>query len=468
MRPEISASHKRSETDCLNFSHGCITGCQLIFEAFRRVYLEVSGEGDPTIETFQACAKLLYDNVKNRSMDMGPQLVTPVLEQNLTARFALFLQHIYSSVLTEKSLVPIVEVGHQNKVLSQVMDVTMYHATKDGPHPRVIFEFSISDANKQYQLHAYVCNSDVMLKKSSRLIALGVVVVLSPNGAASSISLYGHYKVSVLDGSNLVPKVSTILLFSGLWTVSALTRVLRVCDWFVKLPISSFDLPVTGLPRENWPTVLMPTDGSTVYKSFDYRESSRAISRKPTLALKYLPDACNVFLNTDLDSTCTVISYTKIEGDHAPPNNKSAMGVIDGLRKMHENGDLHLDVKAGNCLFNGTEHDRSALIDFDLSRPVDGATYPENYVLDIADGQRHRDATPGGCGLYEHDTYALAAVLKLSRPAEGLEEEWDEVCNLVEASQLADAVEMLRSQEMYKLELRAANAPSSATGSPQK
>jgi hypothetical protein len=121
---------------------------------------------------------------------------------------------------------------------------------------------------------------------------------------------------------------------------------------------------------------------------------------------------------------------------------------------MHENGDLHLDVKAGNCLFNGIDSDRSALIDFDLSGHFDCATYPENYVLDIADGQRHRDATPGGRGLYEHDTYALAAVLKLSRPAEELEDRWAEVFNLVEASQLAEAVDMLRSQEMYKLELR--------------
>ena len=451
MQPEISASTKEYERDCLNFSHGSITGCPLIFEAFRRVYLEVSGVGDPPRETFEACAKLLIENVTNRSMKMGPLRGTPVLEQNLTARFASFLQHIYSSVLTKNSLEPIVEIGHQNKVLNQVMDVTMYHATDSGPHPRVIFEFSVGDPNKLYQLHAYVCNSDVMLEKSLRLIALGVVVVLPPNGGASTISFYGHYKVAVQDGSNLVAKVSTILLFSGIWNEDNLTRVLRVCDWFVKLDMELFHLPLSGLPQEKWPTVLMPTDGSTVYKSFDYRDSSHPRSRKPTLALKYLPDSRNIFLNTDLDEACTVISYTKIEGGHAPPNNKSAIGVIEGLRKMHENGDLHLDVKAGNCLFNGTDHDRSALIDFDFSRAVDDATYPENYLLVITDGERHPDAAPGGRGLSEHDTYALAAVLKASSPAQEFKEKWATVCYLVEAGQLADAVEMLGDQEMYEL-----------------
>ena len=428
------------------------------------MYVEVRGEGDLTHETFRGCAKLLIDNVVNLPMDIGPQRVTTVVEQNLTARFALLLQHIYSSVLTEKSLVPsvpIVEVGHQNKVLGQSMDVTMYHATQHGPHPRVIFEFSVGETNKQYQLYAYVSNSDVMLPKTSHLIALGVVVVLSPPfGAASSISLYGHYKVLVQDLSGcLVPKVSTVLLFNGLWAVDVLTRVLRVCDWFVKLPMSSFELPVTGVPQENWPTVLMSTDGSTVFKSFDYRGSSRAISRNATLALTYLPGSRNVFLDSDLDTKCTVIAYPKIEGEHAPPNNKSAVGVIDCLRKMHEDGNLHMDVKAGNCLFNGTEHDRSALIDFDLSRPVVDATYPSNYVLVIADGRRHPDAKPGGQGLHEHDTYALAAVLKLSIPVtQVLEDQWAAVCNLVEAGLLVEALKELRDQEKYELKLRADTA----------
>ena len=77
------------------------------------------GEDDPTDKTFQGCANLLINNLVNRPMDVGPQRVEgTVAEQNLTARFALFLQHIYSSVLTEKSLVPsvpTVEVDHQDR-----------------------------------------------------------------------------------------------------------------------------------------------------------------------------------------------------------------------------------------------------------------------------------------------------------------------------------------------------------------
>lgn len=351
------------------------------------------------------------------------------------------------------------------------MDVTLFHATPEGPHPRVIFEFSVGDVNKQYQLHAHVSNCDSMLPKSLHLIALGVVVVLSPGDAASTVSFFGYYKVLTQDESGrLVAKVSTVLLFTGLWAVDVLTRVLRVCDWFVKLPMSEFQLPTTGVPRENWPTVLMSSDGSTVFKSYDYRRFSRSGSRSATLALKYLPNCRNVFKNSDLSSKCTVIEYPKIAGEHAPPNNKSALGVIDGLRKMHEDGNLHLDVKAGNCLFNCTEHDLSALIDFDLSLPVASAKYPRDYVVHIADGSRHSDATPGGPGRHEHDTYALAAVLKLSRAVKHeLQAHWAGVCSLVEASQLAEAAEELRRQDEYELELGQDLAtPWSATDSPQK
>ena len=228
----------------------------------------------------------------------------PVEEQNLTARFALLLQHIFSSVLTEKSLVPSVEVAHQNKVEGQSMDVTLYHATPVGPHPRVIFEFSVGDPKKLYQLYAYVSNSDYMLPKSLHLIALGVVVFLSPGGAASTISFYGHYKVLVQDVSgSLVAKVSTVLLLTGLWAQDVLTRVLRVCDWFVKLPMSSFELPATGVPQEKWPTVLMSRDGS-VFKSYDYRRFLRTGSRNATLAVKYLPNCRDVF-----QPTCELYRY---------------------------------------------------------------------------------------------------------------------------------------------------------------
>ena len=446
------------EAHCSNYCHGSITGCPLIFEAFQRLYSEVRGEGDPTEETFQDCANLLINNVVNRPMDVGPQRVgqVSVAVQNLSARFALLLQHIYSSVLTEESLLPSVEVGHQSKVLGQDMDVTMYHATPKGPHPRVIFEFSDDDINKQYQLYAYVSNSDSMLPKSSRLIALGVVVVLSPEGDISFISFYGHYKVLVqnVKGSS-VAKVSTVLLLQGMWTESVLTRVLRVCDWFVKLPMSSFDVPVSGMV-EKWPTVLMSTDGNTVFKSFDYRWPPCTVSRDAALALKYLPGARNCFRDSDQDTRCTVISYPKIEGEHAPPNNKSAIGVIDGLRIMHENGDLHLDVKAGNCLFNGTIHNLSALIDYDLSSPFESATYPNNYVLAITDGKRHADAVPGGLGKVAHDTFALAAVLKLSTPMmQDFKDKWDTVCTMVQNGLLADAAKELKEQDEYELKLRA-------------
>ena len=194
-------------------------------------------------------------------------------------------------------------------------------------------------------------------------------MVLSPEGNASTISFYGHYKVLVQNvKSSLIAKVSTVLLLHGMWTEGVLTRVLRVCDWFVKLPMSSFEVPLSGMV-EKWPTVLMSTDGNTVFKSFDYIGLSRTVSRDAALALKYLYGAQNCFRDSDLDTKCTVISYAKIEGEHAPQNNKSAIGVIDGLSRMHENGDLHLDVRAGNCLFNGTIHNLSALIDYDLSRP---------------------------------------------------------------------------------------------------
>ena len=438
----------------------------MIFEAFRRFYI-----CNETTERYHDCARVLVDNVVNRRMSIGPQRAEfAVSEDNLSARFASILQHIFSSELCAKSLVPMVEVGHQNKVEDQFMDVTLFHSTTDGLHPRVVFEFTVNDTNKQFQLHAYISNADAMLPENLHLIALGAVVHLPPGDAIPTILFYGYYKVYVQESGKLVAKVCNVLLFKDRWNVDTLTRILRVCDWFVKLPMSTFELPATGLPQEKWPTVLFSSDGSTVFKSYDYRRSAYAGSRDSTLALKYIPNCRSIFCDSDLDKRCVVIEYPKIEGEHAPPNNRSAIGVIDGLRMMHEDGNLHLDVKAGNCVFNSIHHNRSALIDFDLSRPVTNAKYPKSYELNIADGQRHPDAVPGEFGSVDHDTFALAAVLKFSRAVkEELRSEWDRVCNLVEAGQLADAVEELRRQDQYDLELKPKSAVTfSATGSPIK
>ena len=471
MKIETSASQKKRAEQCDTYLYGSITGSPLIFRAFLLVHKEYS---DEEMLVFTQCAKILLDNVVNRRMDIGPQRQTTIAEHNLTARFALLLQHLYSTVLTDRCAEPLVEVGHQNKVAGQLMDVTLYHATKQGPHPRVIFEFSTGDANKQFQLHAYVSNADFMLPKNCYLIALGVVVVLSSETSTSTITLYGHYKVLVQDESSHRPvgKVCTVHLFSGIWNTATLARVLRVCDWFVNLDMSFFELPTTGVPRVNWPTVLMSGDGTTVFKSYDYR--SRPVdeerSRNANLALKYLPD-CHIIPLHDLLEDCTVIEYPKIAGEHTPASNKSALGVIASLHKMHTDGNVHMDVKAGNCLFNDSDHHLSTLIDFDLSRPLESATYPLNYVVDITDGQRHPNASPGCAGAYEHDAFALAAVLSRSRPQETeRKEDWDDVCRLVETCQLEEAIHMLKNQDYYKLTLKvmSGTADATGTGSPQK
>ena len=93
-----------------------------------------------------------------------------------------------------------------------------------------------------------------------------------------------------------------------------------------------------------------------------------------------------------------------------------------------------------------------------------------NYVLAIADGRRHSGVKQGGDGLKEHDTYALAAVLRLSIAVEHeLKSQWASVCSMVEAGQLAEAAEELCRQDTYQLELGPdTTVPCSATGSRQK
>jgi serine/threonine protein kinase len=144
----------------------------------------------------------------------------------------------------------------------------------------------------------------------------------------------------------------------------------------------------------------------------------------------------------------TVISYPKIEGEHTPQSNKSAIGVIECLRRMHEDGNLHMDIKAGNCLFNDTNNGLSTLIDFDLSQPVAVAKYPHNYEHSISDGKRHLDAQPGNIGLEEHDNFALAEVLRREEAIGWeLQFQWESVCSLVEIGQLIEAVDELCNQE---------------------
>lgn len=129
-----------------------------------------------------------------------------------------------------------------------------------------------------------------------------------------------------------------------------------------------------------------------------------------------------------------------------------------------------MDVKAGNCIFNGEEPELSALIDFDLSRPLESVLYPRNYSIDVSDGMRHQDAKPGGHGHYEHDTFALAAVLKRSKPVnEESQSQWDAVCLHVASGLLAEATAELLNQEEYELTLIHAHVgQTSATGSPKK
>jgi serine/threonine protein kinase len=101
-----------------------------------------------------------------------------------------------------------------------------------------------------------------------------------------------------------------------------------------------------------------------------------------------------------------VIAVPFIEGSHQPQNKAQLLGVAKFLKKMHDQGFVHGDVRLLNIVFTDEASD-CQLIDFDFGGRSDDPllVYPPGYKEMLGDGKRIGSA--GDRILKWHDVYAI-------------------------------------------------------------
>jgi hypothetical protein len=84
-----------------------------------------------------------------------------------------------------------------------------------------------------------------------------------------------------------------------------------------------------------------------------------------------------------------VIAVPFIEGSHCPKKKDQLLGVAKFLKKMHDNGFVHGDIRLLNIVFT-EKHEDSQLIDLDFGGKDDddSLVYPPGYKEVLRDGHR--------------------------------------------------------------------------------
>ncbi len=114
------------------------------------------------------------------------------------------------------------------------------------------------------------------------------------------------------------------------------------------------------------------------------------------------------------DGNDVVISYQWLEGTSEPQSVGQFIGVIEDLKRMHDMGICHGDIRLFNIVF-GPE--RGRLIDFVFAGKAGERMYPHSFALQLNDGARHERITPEAIakGLTlekKDDLYAQAWVME--------------------------------------------------------
>jgi serine/threonine protein kinase len=139
-----------------------------------------------------------------------------------------------------------------------------------------------------------------------------------------------------------------------------------------------------------------------------------------------------------------VIAVPFIEGSHQPQNKAQLLGVAKFLKRMHDQGFVHGDVRLLNIVFTDEASD-CQLIDFDFGGRSDDPLlmYPPGYKKALGDGKRIGSA--GHRILKWHDVYAL--YYAFDQVLVGKSIEWDmlKISGMIELSidkliEVADAM----------------------------
>jgi hypothetical protein len=280
--------------------------------------------------------------------------------------------------------------------------------------PTVLVEFVLESttpfAKKVAQLQAEARNACHVGHKSHPALFLGVLI------DPSTIKFELHAFTSA-DRQSLA---DVVVVSGGKGDLSRLLALLQTwCSAAHILPAGATALSIPDKP--SYKNVRINQGQQLVLKEYDYR--SDVITRSkvdPVDRRRALPQsliAAGVLPNAKLvvsAESVSILQYTHTTGSHTACSAAQFLQVAKQLRRLHELGYVHGDVREANIVFSaGT--DAAQLIDFDMCRLADKECelYASNFNVDIDDGARHIEAKPGLRLFPTHDWFGLRAIMKL-------------------------------------------------------
>jgi hypothetical protein len=111
----------------------------------------------------------------------------------------------------------------------------------------------------------------------------------------------------------------------------------------------------------------------------------------------------------DRKGAVDVIAVPFHEGSHVCTNIDQAIAVAKDLKRLHDAGFVHGDIRAMNIVFSSSNPEESCLIDFDFGGEDGKNVYPDGYQFLLVDG--HRLGSYGDPIEKLSDVYALWYVL---------------------------------------------------------
>lgn len=108
----------------------------------------------------------------------------------------------------------------------------------------------------------------------------------------------------------------------------------------------------------------------------------------------------------DMDATgrFQYMKYKFLNGCHQPKSIKQFAIIASLLTKIHNDGYVHSDIRAGNLIF-GQDVDSAWIIDYDLAEK-EGVPYPDTYIFEGID-ERHPNAQKNQPRSKDHDIHSL-------------------------------------------------------------
>jgi hypothetical protein len=348
---------------------------------------------------------------------------------------------------------------------SAVVDVCLYVERKPTVWvPVCLFEFGVhcSLQAKHTQTLAYAVNVCPQLLAGDLFLA--VEVILDPTDRDDEL---GWLRVNgVRHGEPRL--IRSVLLWEGPLNAKSTSRLFAAVDMLAQ---SRYE------PGDSWrPSKNAAIGDGHVWKAYDYRGRKVDLSdrRSPDLSCKFIPGCKIMCQSTDL----VVIRYPYLEGTHQPRSIGQWIALLHCVQSLHAQKIVHGDLRLSNVVFS-VMSDVVTIIDYDLSGQHGMKKYPQHFNCKIDDGARHQCASAGRLLLYEHDLFALGAMMKMCQP-ERDEPRWQQAYKRLQEPSVApevleEVIQLLKDCPSLPLVLRDDKASSSlaveggpGTGSPEK